>query len=173
MTDKKKDLSNYEFFQVVDAQKKKVGIVTSEWNENITGSLEKACIETLLMHGILVENIFKIKVPGSFELPMGARLLAAKERLDGVICLGCVIRGETRHDQYISQAVANGIMQLQLAIGKPVIFGVLTPDNMEQAIERAGGNHGNKGTEAAITALKMMNIAVDLKTSQSYIGFGK
>lgn len=173
MSSTDKNLSKNKIDAIPNIATKVCGVVTSEWNEAITSILEKGCIETLIKHGVLKKNIHILKVPGSFELPLGARMLATKERLDAVICLGCVIKGETRHDEYINQAVAHGIMQLGLTSGRPVVFGVLTPDNMEQAVDRAGGKHGNKGIEAAVTALKMIALADKLKMSKSNIGFGK
>ncbi len=173
MSSIEKNLSNYIIDTIPDISSKIFGIITSEWNEAITSVLEKGCLETLTKNGVLKKNIHILRVPGSFELPLGVRMLASKEKLDAVICLGCVIKGETKHDDYINQAVAHGIMQLGLTSGRPVVFGVITSDNMEQAKDRAGGKHGNKGIEAAVTALKMIALADKLKTSQSNIGFGK
>jgi 6,7-dimethyl-8-ribityllumazine synthase len=114
----------------------------------------------------------QITVPGAFELPSGAKLLLSQLSLDAVVCIGCVIKGETKHDEYISQAVANGIMQLSLMSGKPVIFGVLTPLDMQQALDRAGGKYGNKGIEAAHTALQMIQLQADIKQKDKKgIGF--
>lgn len=172
MATKNKNLSDDRIGDLPDLSDKSVGIVTAEWNETITLSMSKACIETLLSNGIKEENIHEVKVPGAFELPMGARLLASKEKLDAIVCIGCVIKGETKHDEYISHAVATGIMNLGLASGKPVIFGVLTPNSMEQALDRSGGKHGNKGVEAATTALRMLALAQDAKLSKTKIGFG-
>ncbi len=150
----------------------KIGVVTAQWNREITFSLRDACIETLLQQGIEEENIISVLVPGSFELPSGAKMLLSQFSLDAVICLGCVIKGDTRHDEYISQAVSVGIMQLSIASGKPVIFGVLTPNNQEQAQDRAGGKYGNKGVEAANTALQMIQLAVEIRQKdKKSIGF--
>jgi 6,7-dimethyl-8-ribityllumazine synthase len=172
MATKKKNLSEVQLPSLPDLSSKAIGIVTAEWNGKITLSMERACKDTLMEHGILEENIHQISVPGAFELPMGARLLAGKEKLDAIICIGCVIKGETKHDEYISHAVATGIMNLGLASGKPVIFGVLTPNSMEQALDRSGGKHGNKGVEAATTALRMLAVAHEAKLSKTTIGFG-
>jgi 6,7-dimethyl-8-ribityllumazine synthase len=172
MAKKKKNLSEIKLPQLPDMSEKVVGLVVSEWNDGITFSMANACRTTLENHGIKNGNIHEIKVPGAFELPMGARLLSATEKLDSIICIGCVIKGETKHDEYISNAVASGIMNLGLASGKPIVFGVLTPNNMEQAMDRAGGKHGNKGVEAATTALKMMALAQETKLSKQKIGFG-
>lgn len=135
---------------------KKFGIVVSEWNDQVTESLFTGAVETLLKHGVKKENIFRKNVPGSFELTLGAQWLAELQEIDAVICLGCVIQGETRHFDFICDAVAHGITNVGLKFNKPVIFGVLTPDTLQQALDRAGGKHGNKGDEAAITAIKML-----------------
>lgn len=136
--------------------KKKFGIVVSEWNDQVTESLFTGAVETLLRHGVKKENIFRKNVPGSFELTLGAQWLAEIKEIDAVICLGCVIQGETRHFDFICDAVAHGITNVGLKFNKPVIFGVLTPDTLQQALDRSGGKHGNKGDEAAITAIKML-----------------
>ncbi len=136
--------------------KKKFGIVVSEWNDQVTESLFTGAVETLLKHGVKKENIYRKNVPGSFELTLGAQWLAEIKEIDAVICLGCVIQGETRHFDFICDAVAHGITNVGLKFNKPVIFGVLTPDTLQQALDRAGGKHGNKGDEAAITAIKML-----------------
>ncbi|MFN3800827.1 6,7-dimethyl-8-ribityllumazine synthase [Belliella pelovolcani] len=151
-----KSLSQYSEKNIVDISNKKFGIVVSEWNDQITESLFSAALETLLKHGAKKDNIYRKNVPGSFELTLGAQWLAELEEIDAVICLGCVIQGETRHFDFICDAVAHGITNVGLKYNKPVIFGVLTPDNMQQALDRAGGKHGNKGDEAAITAVKML-----------------
>ncbi|MCH7407768.1 6,7-dimethyl-8-ribityllumazine synthase [Belliella sp. DSM 111904] len=151
-----KSLSEYSENNIVDMSNKKFGIVVSEWNDEITSALFGGALETLLKYGVKKENIFKKEVPGSFELTLGAQWLAELEEIDAVICLGCVIQGETRHFDFICDAVAHGITNVGLKYNKPVIFGVLTPDTMQQALDRAGGKHGNKGDEAAITAVKML-----------------
>ncbi|MEM9836408.1 MAG: 6,7-dimethyl-8-ribityllumazine synthase, partial [Bacteroidota bacterium] len=127
----------------------------SDWNKDITHTLYQGCFDTLIKHGADEENIHTLQVPGTFELPAGARMIAGKQKLDAVICLGCVIKGETKHDEYINTAVAQGLINLSIATGKPYIFGVLTPNTHEQALDRAGGKYGNKGVEAAITAIRM------------------
>lgn len=136
--------------------KKKFAIVVSEWNEEVTESLYQGAYETLIANGVSKGNIIKKMVPGSFELSMGAQWMAQIEEIDAVICLGCVIQGETRHFDFICDAVAHGITNVSLKYNKPVIFGVLTPNTQKQALDRAGGKHGNKGDEAAITAVKML-----------------
>jgi len=155
MAKKKTNLSAYAVQGTPSAKGMKVGIVVSEWNPEITESLYNAAHKTLLDHGCKEKNICRINVPGSFELPAAAQLLNESLKPDAVICLGCVIQGETRHFEFICNAVANGLMQLSIKYNKPFIFGVLTPNNMEQARARAGGIHGNKGVEAAVTAIKM------------------
>ncbi len=151
-----KNLSEYSQKNISEIGDKKFAIVVSEWNEEVTESLILGAVETLLSHGAKKENIFRKNVPGSFELPLGAQWLAEMDEINAVICLGCVIQGETRHFDFICDAVANGITQVGLKFNKPVIFGVLTPENQKQAMDRAGGKHGNKGDEAAITAIKML-----------------
>jgi len=150
---------------------RKFGIIVSDYNRTITDSLLSGCVSTLHKHHVEDTNIHIARVPGAFELPMGARLLMTKERFDAVICLGCVIKGETKHDEYISQAVAHGIQQLSLMSTIPVVFGVLTPNSMQQAEERAGGKLGNKGVEAAETALVMAALKHDRDGRQTKIGF--
>jgi 6,7-dimethyl-8-ribityllumazine synthase len=133
-------------------------IVVAEWNTDVTGALYTGAYDTLLKYGVQESNITSVQVPGSFELSLGAQKMAEKSDIDAVICLGCVIQGETRHFDFICQAVADGITNVSLKFNKPVIFGVLTPNTQEQAMDRAGGKHGNKGDEAAITAIKMLAI---------------
>ncbi len=154
-----------------DGKPYKIGIVISQWNADITHSLLQSAKETLIQSGVLSENIEELSVPGSFELPWGARQLMKAERKDAIICLGCIIQGETKHDEYIATAVANGIMQLSIVSGVPVIFGVLTTNTLEQAQERAGGKHGDKGAEAAATALQLAFIKSGDKPSKKRIGF--
>jgi 6,7-dimethyl-8-ribityllumazine synthase len=151
-----KSLSQYSDKNLLDISNKKFGIVVSEWNDQVTESLFSGAVETLLKHGAKKENIYRKNVPGSFELTLGAQWMAELNQIDAVICLGCVIQGETRHFDFICDAVAHGITNVALKFNKPVIFGVLTPNNMKQALDRAGGKHGNKGDEAAITAIKML-----------------
>lgn len=150
----------------------KVAIITAEWNQDVTFSMRDACSEELSKFGVLKEDITNITVPGAFELPSAAKMLLTNGKWDAVICIGCVIKGETKHDEYISNAVAQGIMNLSIVSGKPIVFGVLTPNDMQQAIDRAGGQHGNKGIEAAHTALKMINLSKEIKNAEKKsIGF--
>ena len=150
--EKKKDLSEYDFSAVV--ANKKVAVIRAEWNPEITEAMEVACVDTLQKHG--VNNIVCLSVAGSFELPFVAKRAIRLYNVDAVICIGCIIQGETRHFDFIAQAVANGIMQVGLNSEIPVIFGVLTTNTMQQAIDRAGGKHGNKGIEAAVACLKLL-----------------
>jgi 6,7-dimethyl-8-ribityllumazine synthase len=146
--------SNKNLSGVVD---RKFAIVVAEWNSEVTERLYNGAYSTLLNAGAREENIIRKDVPGSFELSLGAQYMAQWKDIDAVICLGCVIRGETPHFDFICQAVANGITEVGLKYNKPVIFGIITALNMEQALDRAGGKHGNKGDEAAATAIKMLN----------------
>ena len=156
---KKKNLSQPHNLSALKNKNIKIGIVVSDWNETITDALKEGALAVLTENEITKNNIFVHSVPGSFELPFGASMmLDADDTIDAVICLGCVIQGETRHFEFISQAVANGIMRVSLDYAIPVIFGVLTCDTMEQAQDRAGGKYGNKGAEAAYTALKMIEL---------------
>ena len=157
-----KNLSDYDIKSVADASKMKFGIVVSEWNTEITEALYKGAFETLVKHGAKEENILKKYVPGSFELTLGAQLVAENTDVDAIIILGCVIQGETKHFDFICNGVTQGITDLNIKYKKPFVFGLLTPNNQQQAIDRAGGRHGNKGDEAAITAIKMLSLKNDL-----------
>lgn len=150
-----KNLSDYDPDTIPDASPYRFGIVVSEWNHEITGSLLDGARSMLLKHGAKPENVHVCYVPGCFELTYGAGMLAEKIYFDAIICLGCVIQGETRHFDFICQSVTQGITQLNINHTVPFIFGVLTTQNLQQAIDRAGGKHGNKGDEAALTAIKM------------------
>ena len=161
--EKKKNLSDTGNSTVPNAKWMRVGIVVSEWNPEVTLALRDGAIQTLKKHGVPEKNISLHYVPGSFELTLGAHWLASQKNMDAVICLGCVIQGETRHFDFICDAVSHGITDVNLRFGKPVVFGVLTTQNMEQALARSGGKHGNKGDEAAITAIKMASLKKSLK----------
>lgn len=161
---KKKNLSESSTFALPKVEDLRIGILVSEWNDQITNALKDGAVETLLGYGMKREQLRIVSVPGSFELPTGAMMLFDNdEDLDAVICLGCVIQGETRHFEFISQAVAQGIMKVALDYGSPVIFGVLTCDTMEQAVDRSGGKYGNKGVEAAASCMKMLALERKLK----------
>jgi 6,7-dimethyl-8-ribityllumazine synthase len=149
------NLSAYDPESVPDAKKMRFGIVVSDWNREITWALLDGAIDTLKKHGATDNNIVVKHVPGSFELTLGAQFLAEYDDLDAIICLGCVIQGETPHFEYICQGVTQGITQLNMEYNLPFIFGVLTTLNQQQAADRAGGKHGNKGDETAVTAIKM------------------
>jgi 6,7-dimethyl-8-ribityllumazine synthase len=150
-----KNLSVYDPENVPEATDMRFGIVVSDWNREVTWSLLEGSVNTLKKHGATDDNIVIKHVPGSFELTLGAQFLAEYDDLDAVICLGCVIQGETPHFTYICQGVTLGITQLNLEYNIPFVFGVLTTSDLLQAKERSGGKHGNKGDEAAITAIKM------------------
>lgn len=156
MASNQKNLSDYSNKNVKDISKSKFAVVVSEWNEEVTESLYSGVYSTLLEHGADKENIIRKNVPGTFELSLASQWMAQDEDIDAVICLGCVIQGETRHFDFICDAVAQGITNVSLKYNKPVIFGVLTPNTQKQALDRAGGKYGNKGDEAAITAIKML-----------------
>ncbi len=155
MSSSLKNLSDFSHIEVGNAANLKFAIVVSQWNAQITGALLKGAYKGLLDHGATEENIELIEVPGSYELISGSDIALRKRDIDAVITLGCVIQGETRHFDFICMAVANGLANVGIQHNKPVIFGVLTTDNLEQALDRSGGKHGNKGEEAAITAIQM------------------
>lgn len=155
--DKKKNLSDISVPKTNNANFK-IGIIVSRWNQEVTGALREGAMQTLLEAGVARQNILDFEVPGSFELPSAAAmLLDANEDVDAVICLGCIIQGETRHFEFIAQAVADGIAKVGIEYTVPVIFGVLTCDTAEQAADRSGGKHGNKGVEAAASCLQMLH----------------
>ena len=135
----------------------KFGIVVSNWNKNITENLFNGAFDTLLKYGAKENNIKKLEVPGSFELVYGCKKMQ-NENLDVIIAIGCVIKGETDHYDYICSSVSNGIVQLNIINDTPIVFCVLTDHNIEQSISRSGGKHGNKGVESAIAAIKIASI---------------
>lgn len=156
------NLSDYDTSTVPNAKQMKFGIVVSEWNSDITGKLLKGTVETLKRHGALPENILIKTVPGSFELTYGANQMLENGDFDAVIVLGCVIKGDTPHFDYVCMGVTQGIAQLNVTSDVPVIYGLITTFNMEQAQDRSGGKLGNKGDECAITAIKMIDFAWSL-----------
>jgi 6,7-dimethyl-8-ribityllumazine synthase len=158
-----KNLSTYDHSKIPDASEMKFGIVVSEWNFEITSSMLKAALKTLALHGAKEKNIEVKWVPGSFELTLGGQFFAEYRDVDAVLCLGCIIQGETRHFDFICQGVSYGITDLNLNNNFPFVFGVLTTGNQQQAIDRAGGKHGNKGDEAAITAIKMAALQKEME----------
>jgi 6,7-dimethyl-8-ribityllumazine synthase len=155
------NLSAYDPELVPNTGEMRFGIVVSDWNKAITWSLLDGAVKTLKKHGVTDRNIVIKHVPGSFELTLGAQFLAEYDDLDAIICLGCVIQGETPHFTYICQGVTQGITQLNLEYNLPFIFGVLTTNTQQQAVDRSGGKLGNKGDEAAVAAIKMAALQHD------------
>lgn len=171
MASELKNLSEFEGGKIPSAEYMKFGIVTAEWNMEITSALQQGAYNTLLKHGAKEENILNKWVPGSFELTLGAQYFAEFSNVDAVICIGCVIQGDTKHFDFICDAVAKGVTDLNIKYNMPVIFGVLTPNTYEQAKERAGGKHGNKGDEAAVTAIKMVDLKTNFNNGRKKVGF--
>lgn len=158
-----KNLSDFSHTTIPSGKGYKIAIIVAEWNANITGALYQAALETLLKHEVEEDSILSLSVPGTFELTGAADILLNKRKdIDAVICIGCVIQGDTKHFDFICDAAAQGITNVGIKHSKPVIFGVLTTNDEQQAIDRAGGKHGNKGDEAAITALKMVEYSLGL-----------
>ncbi len=162
MATQNKNLSEYDPASIPSAKDMKIGIVVSEWNNEVTEALSNGAINTLLKHGIKPDSIIKRYVPGSFELTAAGKYFAEYTNVDAVICLGCVIQGETPHFDFVCQGVTQGITELNIKYPIPFIFGLLTTLNQQQALDRAGGKHGNKGDEAAITAIKMVSLNREL-----------
>jgi 6,7-dimethyl-8-ribityllumazine synthase len=163
MAVKKTNLSDHNKSNLPVLKKARIAIAVSEWNKEVTGAMLEGALQILKECGIKKVNTIVEWVPGSYELPLAAQFLIRYCRADAVICLGTVIQGETRHFEFICQAVAHNIAQVSTNHNTPVIFGVLTTDNMQQAIERSGGKHGNKGTEAAVAAVQMIALKEKLK----------
>ncbi len=159
------NLSQYDIHTVPSAKNMRFGIVVAEWNLQITSALAEGAVETLKKHGASEENILVKFVPGSFELPLGAQYFAEMTDVDAVLLLGCVIQGETRHFDYICDGVTQGTVELNIKYTKPFVFGVLTTENEQQAWDRAGGKLGNKGDEAAVTAIKMVHLKKNFRQS--------
>ena len=153
-----KNLSNYDKNTIPKAKDFRFGIVVSEWNETVTNGLYNGLKETLLDCGALPDNLIKWDVPGSFELIYGAQRMIVSQEVDAVVVIGCVIKGETMHFEFVCEGVTQGIKDLNVQTDVPVIFCVLTDNNMQQSLDRSGGIHGNKGVEAAITAIKMADL---------------
>jgi 6,7-dimethyl-8-ribityllumazine synthase len=153
-----KNLSEYDIQSVPNAKGMKFGIVVSEWNYEITGALAQGAVDTLKKHGADDKDITIKHVPGSFELTFGGQLMAENSDVDAILLLGCVIKGGTPHFDFVCTGVTKGATDLNLKYNLPVIFGVLTTDDQQQAEDRAGGKLGNKGDEAAITAIKMISL---------------
>ena len=155
---KKTNLSDFDPKSVPNGKGYRIGVIAAEWNPEVTNAMCQGTIDTLRKHGVLKKDITVLRVPGTYELTTAADMLLSRTLVDAVICIGCVIQGETRHFEFICQAVSQGLTNVAIKHGKPVIFSVLTCDTMQQALDRAGGRHGNKGIEGAVTALKMVNI---------------
>ena len=163
MATAQKNLSEYNPEDIPVARNMKFGIVVAEWNNEVTFSMRDAAVKTLKNYGAAKKDIIIKYVPGTFELTLGAQWLAESDVYDAIICIGCVIQGETRHFDFICQSVTQGITQLNMVYSIPVIFGVLTTNDLQQAKDRSGGKHGNKGDEAAVTAIKMAALKKDLE----------
>ena len=171
MSSKDQNLSTFDKSSCPSGKGLKIHIAISDWNSDITLELLRGAKETLISLDVKESDIEIMHVPGTFELPFAAKCLIKANATDAVICLGCVIKGDTKHDDYINNAVANGITQLSLLSDKPVIFGVVTTNDKQQAIDRSGGKHGNKGIEAAVTAVKMAYAAQQMNSPKKSIGF--
>ena len=157
MSTENSNLSNFDSSTVPSGDSLTIGLVVSKWNEKITESLFNGVYTTLSEFGVKANNIKRIDVPGSFELVFGSKKMI-QAKVDVVIAIGCVIKGETEHFDYICQSVSKGIIDLNINFDTPVVFCVLTDNNIQQSVDRSGGKHGNKGVEAAITALKLANL---------------
>ena len=166
-----KNLSSYNKDKVPSAEWMKIAIVVSEWNEHITSQLLKGAKDSLLDNECLEENILTEYVPGTFELPVGAQFILESKEVDAVICIGSVIQGETKHFDFVCSGAAQGIKDVAIKHSKPVIFCVLTDNNEQQALDRSGGKHGNKGTEAGIAAIKMVDLKKRLFSRNTSLGF--
>ena len=164
MATENKNLSLYNKEEIPNGADFKIGIVVSEWNYDITGNLLKGAKDALLDNGVLDNNIIVKHVPGAFELPLGCQfMLEADDDLDGVVAIGCVIQGETKHFDFVCQGATQGIMHINMEYNTPVSFCLLTDNTKQQSIDRSGGKHGNKGTECAVACLKMIGLQEDLE----------
>lgn len=152
------NLSNYDRENIPNGADFKIGIVVSEWNDSITSNLLKGALSALEDNGVRSENIIVKNVPGAFELPLGAQWLCEDSSIDGVIAIGVVIQGETKHFDFVCEGATHGIMNVGLKYNKPVAFCVLTDNNIQQSIDRSGGKHGNKGIECAVACMKMIGL---------------
>ncbi|KMQ72342.1 6,7-dimethyl-8-ribityllumazine synthase [Chryseobacterium koreense] len=166
------NLSDYQPLEINDADSFRIGIVVSEWNDFVTFNLRDGALETLIKEGVKEENIRIFDVPGAYELNYASMQLCKEREYDAVIAIGCVIRGETPHFEYVCSAVAQGIKDCNILTDTPTIFCLLTDDHKEQSIARSGGSLGNKGVEAAVTALKMIDFKRKLSRKKGNIGFG-
>ncbi len=166
------NLSDYKPLHITNADEFSIGIVFSEWNDFVTYNLRDAALEILHKEGVKPENIRLFPVPGAFELSYASMQLCKERKYDAVISIGCVIRGETPHFDYVCSAVAQGIKDCNILTDTPTIFCVLTDDTKEQSVARSGGDLGNKGVEAAVTALRMIDFRKSLSGKKGNIGFG-
>lgn len=157
-----KNLSYYDQSTIPNGEKMTVGIVVSEWNEQITSGLLEGALEALKDNGVLEENIHVKWVPGTFELALAAQHMFEKIMVDGIVCLGSVVQGETKHFDFVCHGATQGIMNVGLKYNKPAIFGVLTDNTMQQGLDRSGGKHGNKGIECSIACIKMIALKESL-----------
>jgi 6,7-dimethyl-8-ribityllumazine synthase len=153
------NLSDYNAEDLPNANGLRIGLIVSQWNKEITHALYKGAVETLISHGVKDQDIITFHVPGSFELPFGASKMIDKHAPDAVIVIGSVIQGETKHFDFVCQATAQGVMDLNIQTQTPVIFCVLTDNTLQQAQDRSGGKHGNKGVEAAVAAIQMATLS--------------
>ena len=160
-----KNLSEYNKETIPNGADFKIGIVVSEWNEQITLNLLKGAETALIDNGVSPENLLIKFVPGAFELPLGCQLMLEKTDVDGIIAIGVVIQGETKHFDFVCSGTTQGIMDVNLKYGKPVAFCVLTDKTLQQSIDRSGGKHGNKGTECAVACLKMIRLKRSLNVN--------
>ncbi|SFI27277.1 6,7-dimethyl-8-ribityllumazine synthase [Halpernia frigidisoli] len=167
------NLSNYKSLNITNADEYNIGIVFSQWNDFVTFNLRDAAVEILEKEGVQKENIKLFQIPGAFELSFATMQLCKKGNFDAVIAIGSVIRGETPHFDFICDAVAQGIKDCNILTETPAIFCVLTDNTKEQSIARSGGDLGNKGVEAAVTALQMIDFKKNLDFKPNNIGFGK
>ncbi len=165
------NLSDYKPLQIDDAGSFRIGIVVSEWNDFVTHNLRDAALQILQQEGVPAQNINVFKVPGAFELSYASMQLCKENTFDAVISIGCVIRGETPHFDFVCSAVAQGIKDCNILTDVPTIFCVLTDDTKEQSVARSGGDLGNKGVEAAVTALQMIDFKRKLSGNSGHIGF--
>lgn len=158
MATENKNLSHYDKSTIPNTKGFRFGIVVSQWNEQITNGLLKGALEALIDNGVHENDIIQWEVPGSFELIYGCKRMIETQKVDAVIAIGCVIQGETKHFDFVCEGVTQGIKDLNIKYDVPVIFCVLTDNTIQQSIDRSGGKHGNKGTEAAIAAIKMADL---------------
>jgi 6,7-dimethyl-8-ribityllumazine synthase len=160
-----KNLSEYNKETIPNSADFRIGIVVSEWNEQITLNLLKGAETALIDNGVSPENLLIKFVPGAFELPLGCQLMLENTDVDGIIAIGVVIQGETKHFDFVCSGTTQGIMDVNLKYGKPVAFCVLTDNTLQQSIDRSGGKHGNKGTECAVACLKMIGLKRSLNVN--------